>query len=124
MIARFRANLPGVEAIAADMRTLQLDRTFNGILAWDSFFHLTAQDQRRMFKIFRVHAAPGAALMFTSGSEQGEAIGCLEGEPLYHASLDTSEYRHLLECEGFVVLAHAEADMSCGGRTIWLAQLG
>lgn len=31
----------------ADMRRLFLGRTFNGLLAWDSFFHLRADDQRR-----------------------------------------------------------------------------
>jgi hypothetical protein len=48
-----------------------------------------------MFPIFRAHAAPRAALMFTSGPAQGEAIGQLEGEPLYHASLDPTEYKQL-----------------------------
>jgi SAM-dependent methyltransferase len=50
----------------ADMRTLDLDRTFDGILAWDSLFHLPRADQRSMFGIFRRHAAAGAALMFTA----------------------------------------------------------
>ena len=39
------------------MRTLSLNRCFSGILAWDSFFHLCPEDQRRMFPIFRKHAA-------------------------------------------------------------------
>jgi hypothetical protein len=51
----------------ADMRTLSLGRAFEGLLAWDSFFHLCPEDQRRMFPVFRKHAAPRAALMFTSG---------------------------------------------------------
>jgi hypothetical protein len=46
-----------------------------------------------MFSIFRLHAAPGAALMFTSGPSHGEVVGQLEGEPLYHASLDAAAYR-------------------------------
>lgn len=61
--------------------------------------------------------------MFTSGPAHGEAIGSLEGEPLYHASLDPVEYRRLLESEGFAVVAHVADDQSCGGRTVWLAQL-
>ena len=43
-----------------------------------------------MFPIFRDHAAAGCALMFTSGPSAGEAIGSYQGEPLYHASLDTA----------------------------------
>ena len=40
------------------MRELALGRKFSGILAWDSFFHLRHDDQRRMFPVFRQHAAP------------------------------------------------------------------
>lgn len=113
---------PEQEWIVADMRALALQRTFSGIVAWDSFFHLGHDDQRRMFPLFCAHAAPGAALMFTSGPAHGEAIGEMGGEPLYHASLDPEEYRALLAQNGFGVVAHVVEDPDCGGHTIWLAQ--
>ena len=56
MIELFRERLPDQEALVADMRMLSLQRIFPGILAWDSFFHLNHDDQRRMFPIFRAHA--------------------------------------------------------------------
>ncbi len=74
-------------------------------MAWDSFFHLGFDDQRRMFAVFRAHAAPGAPLLFTSGPRHGEAIGRFRGEPLYHASLAPDEYRALLAANGFAVVA-------------------
>ena len=58
-----------------------------------------------MFPVFRAHAAPRAVLMFTSGPAHGEAMGTFEGEPLYHASLDSAEYRALLDENGFAVVA-------------------
>jgi SAM-dependent methyltransferase len=106
----------------ADMRNLALGGTFQGLLAWDSFFHLCHDDQRRMFPIFRLHAASGAALMFTSGTSHGVAIGSYHGEPLYHASLAPEEYCALLEGNGFRVEAHVSQDPNCGRHTIWLAQ--
>jgi len=123
MIAMCRDHFPAQEWQIADMRTLALGRTFNGVLAWDSFFHLAPDDQRRMFPIFRDHAAPRAALMFTSGPSHGEAIGSFHGEPLYHASLDREEYRTLLDESGFDVITHVVEDPNCGLHTIWLAQL-
>ncbi len=111
-----------VEGVA-DMRNLALGRTFHGLLAWDSFFHLCHDDQRRMFPIFRLHAASGAALMFTSGASHGVAIGTYHGEPLYHASLAPEEYRALLKENGFRVEAHVTEDPNCGRHTIWLAQV-
>ena len=105
------------------MRVLQLPERFGGIVAWDSFFHLTPDDQRLMFPVFRQHAAAGCALLFTSGTSLGEAIGEFEGEPLYHGSLDEAEYRQLLETHGFEVIQHIVEDPECGGHTVWLARL-
>lgn len=123
MIAMCRSRFPGGDWQVADMRTLSLEHVFGGIVAWDSFFHLCHDDQRRMFPVFRQHAAKGAALMFTSGPAHGEAIGRLKGEPLYHASLDAEEYRALLEAHGFDVAAHVAEDPDCDRHTIWLAKL-
>lgn len=106
----------------ADMRHLALDARFDGILAWDSFFHLTQADQRAMFDVFARHAAPGAALLFTSGPAEGIAMGEFEGEKLFHASLDPAEYQALLHAHGFAVVAHCAEDEACGGHTVWLAR--
>jgi SAM-dependent methyltransferase len=118
-----RGRFPDQEWVVADMRTLSLGRRFAGILAWDSFFHLSPRDQRRMFPVFRRHAAASAALMFTSGHLHSEAIGTFQDDPLYHASLDQEEYRSLLEGSGFDVVSHVAEDPSCGRHTIWLARL-
>jgi 2-polyprenyl-3-methyl-5-hydroxy-6-metoxy-1,4-benzoquinol methylase len=117
-----RARLPHATWIEGDMREMALGRQFDGLLAWDSFFHLAQDDQRRMFEHFAAHAAPGAALMFTSGPEEGPAIGALQGEALFHASLGPREYRALLGAAGFCVVGHVAEDPACGGRTVWLAQ--
>lgn len=75
-----------------------------------------------MFGVFAAHAAPGAALMFTSGPSESEATGSLEGQPVYHASLGPDEYRHLLDQAGFDVLDHRPEDPECDRHTIWLAR--
>jgi trans-aconitate methyltransferase len=122
MIALCRQRLPQHEWIAADMRTLSLGRSFDGILAWDSFFHLNPDDQRRMFPVFAEHAAEATILMFNAGPAHGEAIGSYRGDPLYHASLDAEEYERLLAANGFAVVDHVVEDPKAGGRTVWLAR--
>ena len=124
MISLAQSHFPQQQWIVADMRSLALGKRFDGIMAWDSFFHLCIDDQRRMFLIFRDHAGPGAPLLFTSGPRHGEAIGTLRGEPLYHASLDPAEYRALLAANGFAVIDHKAEDPDCGGHTVWLARRG
>lgn len=122
MIEMFLKACPDAETIVADMRCLSLGRRFRGLIAWDSFFHLPPDGQRNMFAVFGAHALPGAMLMFTSGPAAGEAIGTLEGEDLYHASLGGPEYRQLLDLAGFDVVAQVNEDPGCGGRTVWLAK--
>lgn len=122
MVELFRRNLPASPVHLMDMRQFDLRQRFAGLLAWDSFFHLSPEDQRPMFRRFQAHAKPGCALMFTSGTVEGSAVGDLEGDPLYHGSLGTDEYHDLLQATGFEVVDHVVADPACGYRTVWLAQ--
>jgi SAM-dependent methyltransferase len=122
MVALCARRFPAHTWITADMRTMDLGLTFAGLLAWDSLFHLTPDDQERMFAVFARHAATGTALMFTSGPRHGEAISSWRGEDLYHASLAPEAYRARLDAAGFDVVAHAVEDAACGGHTVWLAQ--
>ena len=117
-----RESFPEQTWIDADMRHFRFDQQFDGILAWDSFFHLTPDDQREMFAQFSAHAKRGAALMFTSGPSHCEAIGEMFGEPLYHASLDAEEYRALLAQYSFDVVKMVAEDAECTGHTVWLAK--
>jgi SAM-dependent methyltransferase len=121
LIAMCRARFPTGEWLVADMRDLDLGRRFDGLLAWDSFFHLAGDDQRGMFGRFARHARQGAALIFTSGTSEGERMGSYGGEPLYHASLDTAEYERLLSRHGFLVEDYVANDPECGAHTVWLA---
>jgi SAM-dependent methyltransferase len=123
LISLCRERMPEQVWTIADMRSLALKRTFDGVLAWDSFFHLNPDDQRAMFEVFAAHAGASAVLMFNAGPAHGTAIGAYKGDPLYHASLDPDEYETLLVQSGFKILAHALEDWQTGGgRTVWLAQ--
>ncbi|KJC60898.1 methyltransferase [Bradyrhizobium sp. LTSPM299] len=122
LISFCRDRLPGQEWIATDMRQLALGRSFDGILAWDSFFHLDHDDQRRMFAIFAAHASAGTLLIFNTGPQHGEGIGEYRGDPLYHASLSPAEYQALIARFGFRVLQHVADDAEAGGRTVWFCQ--
>jgi trans-aconitate methyltransferase len=122
MIAMCRDRFPDQTWRGGDMRQLALEQNFDGLIAWNSFFHLSHEDQRRMFPIFRAHAAVGAGLLFTTGPSHGEASDRHCGEPLYHASLGEAEYRSLLDENGFAVVKHLAEDPVCRGDTVWLAR--
>jgi SAM-dependent methyltransferase len=122
LIEMCRRRFPDCEWLVGDMRQLSLARRFDGLLAWDSFFHLNMNDQRTMFPRFAAHALAGAPLLFTSGPVHGEAIGSYCGEPLYHSSLAPAEYEQLLAANGFAVLAYVPDDPECWAHTVWLTR--
>lgn len=123
MLEISRARFPEMRWIQADMRTIELEEEFDVLIAWDSFFHLSPNDQRKMFPIFQQHLRIGGALMFTSGFYEAEEVGGdLFGDVLYHASLDSTEYTTQLERHGFEVVLHKLEDPECGGHTVWIAR--
>lgn len=122
MLALAQKNFPAITFILSDMRKLSLNKRFDAIIAWHSFFHLPAADQPEMFEIFSSHLNEGGILLFTSGTVHGEAWGMNGGENLFHASLDTDVYSVLLEKHNFKVLKHVVEDPDCGHATVWMAQ--
>ncbi|MBT2564611.1 class I SAM-dependent methyltransferase [Pedobacter sp. ISL-68] len=122
MLEIARLNFPGTPFMLKDMRKLDLGEKFDAIIAWHSFFHLPAVDQPGMFSIFRHHLKPNGILLFTSGTDRGEVWGMNSGENLFHASLDTDEYRSLLESNHFKVLSHIISDPDCAGANVWMVQ--
>lgn len=122
MISLCRERLAEQQWFVGDMRAFDLGRRFDGLLGWHSLFHLASDDQRAMFSRFAAWAAPGAALMFTSGPEAGETIGEWQGERLYHASLDPAEYEALLRANGFELVERRLSDPECGDASVWLAR--
>jgi cyclopropane fatty-acyl-phospholipid synthase-like methyltransferase len=124
MVMLARDRMPDQEWIVADMRRLALDRRFDGILAWDSYFHLAHEAQRAMFEVFDRHATDTAVLMFNTGPDHGESASTytFEDETLYHASLAPAQYRALLAGIGFEVIRHVANDEGSGGRTVWLCR--
>ena len=122
MLRIARARVPEAEWIEADMRGLDLGRRFAGIVAWDSFFHLTCDEQRAVVPVFARHLRPGGALLFTSGPTAGEATGAVDGRPVHHASLSPAGYAALLEAYGFAVRGFLAEDADCAGHSVWLAR--
>ncbi|MDN3586964.1 class I SAM-dependent methyltransferase [Pedobacter aquatilis] len=122
MLSIAKDNFPKGKFILADMRKLNLEHKFDAVIAWHSFFHLPAAAQPAVIEIFKNHLNAGGILLFTSGTENGETWGVNGGENLFHASLDATEYKNILEKHHFNVLEHHVSDIDCGGATVWLAQ--
>ena len=117
-----KARFSKANFLVADMRNINLDEKFDCIIAWHSFFHLSGNDQRSMFKVFSKYINFGGILLFTSGPTAGEIWGDNGGELLYHASLDIEEYKNLLKLYNFELIVNRIEDHDCGGATVWIAK--
>ena len=100
MLALARARWPRGDWREADMRALALGETFDGIVAWDSFFHLAPDAQRACIARIARHLGPGGSALLTVGPDAGEAQGRVGDEPVYHASLSPAGYATCLEANG------------------------
>lgn len=122
LIATCRQRWPDHRWIETDMRGLDLDETFDGVLAWHSAFHLPAADQLSLFAVHARHCRAGGSLMFTSGSAEGVSIGDWNGEPLHHDSLSPEAYERALDAAGFDLTRRVVGDRACGDASVWLAR--
>ena len=122
MIALARAHMPQADWRLADMRTLDLGQMFDAVIAWNSFFHLTKQEQRATLPRLAAHVRPGGWLLFTSGPADSEAWGWAAGAAVWHASLDPAEYRQICKSCDLVDMTFAPEDAAAGHHSVWLGQ--
>lgn len=102
MIEKARRNVPEATFIIGDIISLEIDRKFDGILAWDSLFHLPLENQEKTLrKIIRMLNNDGI-LMFTAGGQAGELVSSMFDTEFYYSSLSEEHYERILieeECE-------------------------
>ncbi|WP_156308566.1 class I SAM-dependent methyltransferase [Sphingobacterium endophyticum] len=122
MLEIAKSNFPNNEFYLMDMRDLNIERKFDAIIAWHSFFHLPVDDQEKLIPRLSNLLNPNGLLLFTSGPENGISWGKINGQDLFHASMSESDYKILLQNNNFHVINHVVEDPLCGGATIWLAQ--
>ncbi|MDP3526739.1 MAG: class I SAM-dependent methyltransferase [Hoeflea sp.] len=122
MIDLAREAFPHGDWRQADLRRLDLGQTFDGVIGWDSFFHLTPEEQRATLVRLDAHLAPQGALMLTVGPEAGEVAGHVGDDPVYHASLSLEDYDAALASLGLRILEFVRQDPDCGCHTVLLAR--
>ncbi len=106
----------------ADMRDFELDQQFDGIIAWNSFFHLTSQEQQGCIARMSRHLRPGGMLKLTVGPRAGEISGTVGAEPVYHASLSPAGYAVCLEENGLHLTGFLAEDPETQSHTVLMAR--
>jgi len=97
------ANLPNAEFITSDFFDYQPTKQFDGVLAWDSFFHFPREKQPLIYPMVSDLLKPGGYLLFTCGDADGEHVDHMMGEPFYYSALPKDTIRQLLAGNGFTL---------------------
>ena len=105
-----------------DMRDFELGGTVDGIVAWDSFFHLSPAEQRSCIGRMARHLGPGGSVLLTVGPRAGTAVGAVGGEPIYHASLSPAEYACCLEEHGLRLTGFLTEDPDADRHSVLMAR--
>lgn len=122
MLGIVRSRWPGGDWRQGDMRHLDLDETFEGIVAWDSFFHLAPEDQRATLARMAAHLVPGGSILVTVGPDSSEATGSVGGEAVYHASLSPAGYAVCLEECGLRMTGFLAEDPDTDKHSVLMAR--
>lgn len=122
MLELARKNLPDGDWRYGDMRYLEMSELFDGIVAWDSFFHLTPTEQVSCIPRLASRLVSGGSMMLTVGPKSGEGTGSVGEEVVYHASLSLAEYESLLNESGLLLTSFVAEDPECGYHSVLLAR--
>lgn len=122
MIRMARSRLPSADWLVQDMRDIRLEAAFGAVIAWNSFFHLTKDEQRAVLPKLAALLLPGGRLMLTVGPNESEEVGRIGDDHVYHASLSFNEYKAILTANGLQVVDFVVEDRRCNMQTILVAE--
>jgi len=122
MIDLAKKRWPDADWQVKDMRDLAHGPLFDAVLAWNSFFHLTMDEQRAVLPMLCARLVPSGRLMLTVGPRESEEVGRVGDDPIYHSSLSQAEYAQILTANHLRILSFVLEDPDCDMQTILLAE--
>jgi cyclopropane fatty-acyl-phospholipid synthase-like methyltransferase len=122
MLALARANCPEAELIEADMLSVEPADRYDGLVAWDSVFHVPMARHAALFDAMARWLAPGGILLMAVGGSEGEFVAPMFEIDFFYSAHAPETSRALLERAGFDVLLCEVDDPSSRGHVALLAR--
>jgi ubiquinone/menaquinone biosynthesis C-methylase UbiE len=122
LLVEARKNVPEGIFFKSDVIDLRTEEKFEGIVAWDSLFHLKLNEHEQVFKKLYSSLKDNGYLLFTHGGGiGGEITGEMYGHKFTYSTLGSERTKELLEDLGFKILTW-EVDELGNGYMIGLAR--
>ena len=125
MIARANTlSLAGADFRCMDFFDFVSPQKFDGLLAWDSFFHFPKARQADIYQKAAGLLHHAGYLLFTHGDADDEHVDQMMGESFYYSALPKQQVVQLLQAAGFsVVYAYTNfMEQGTDRRLVVLAQ--
>lgn len=120
LLAIARSKYPKLRALHGDIRTIELNSSFDAIVEWWCLFHLPKKDHELMIERFASWLKPGGLLQFTTGDDEFEGSNSkMLNQELHFYSLAPAQYEKILKQQGFKILLK---EMDQPGHLVWIAQ--
>jgi cyclopropane fatty-acyl-phospholipid synthase-like methyltransferase len=125
MLRLARANCPEAELVAGDMGTVELlPSGYQGIVAWDSIFHVPKAQHRELFHRLSRWLVSNAPLLLSLGGSEGEFSAPMFGIDFFYSAHRPEVSLSLLQEAGFEILLAEIGDPSSRGHLAVLCRKG
>jgi SAM-dependent methyltransferase len=122
MLRLARANCPEAALILADLRSVELPGGYDGVVAWDSVFHLPKAEHAPVFRAMHRWLAPGAPLLLSVGGRDVEFVAPMFGIDFYYSGHSPEVSAALLRAAGFEIILAEVDDPSSRGHVAILCR--
>jgi 2-polyprenyl-3-methyl-5-hydroxy-6-metoxy-1,4-benzoquinol methylase len=118
MISLAKQNVKGAEFFNNDITNWTAPTQYDGIIAWDSIFHLTVENQVNVLKKIIQMLKPGGVGLLTCGVKEGEINSSMFGQPFYYSSPSFKRYIELIKELNCNICFSEIDDPTNGGHTV------
>ncbi len=116
MLKLARINCPEAEMLFGDFATINLPHRYDGIVAWDSIFHLPKVQHEQVFRDMYEWLNPTAPLLLSVGGSENEFTAPMFGMNFFYSGHAPDHSLSLLKKAGFEILLAEIDDPSSRGH--------
>lgn len=103
-----KSNLKNATFIKKDILEFSSDFLFDGVIAFDSIWHIAKEKQPDVYRKISSLMNYGAHLIFTHGNHDSETIGTMFNQKFYYSALNIDELKTVFSEAGLKVISLTE----------------
>ena len=116
MLRLARTNCPEAEFVAGDMTSVELCDPYQGIVAWDSIFHIPKVQHGALFRRMHGWLNPGAPVLLSLGGSEDEFTAPMFDVDFFYSAHAPDASVALMRKAGFDILVAEIDDPSSRGH--------